>query len=219
MNRRFLYLSSLALALPGCWIYSEDAEPEESSAAGGGTLAAGAAAGGGETGGAMTAPTCVERRATYPAGPYGTGEDDRITNLGFLDPAGAPVNLQSLRADCTYKLAVVTTSAGWCGACREEQPKLQALFEDYSARGVLLLVTLFEDDNYDPAVPRLALDWREHYELTFPVLADPEFLFRDYYDPAQTPMVMLLDLETMQIEDVTNGYVDADVRSLVDTLL
>lgn len=209
-----------AALLPGCWIYEEEATddaPVPDAALPRGGMASGGA--GGESDGGPSPPTCVERRATYPAGPYDTGEDDVIENLGFTDTSGAPVDLQSLRADCTWKLAVVTTSAGWCTACREEQPKLQSLFDDYERRGVVVIVTLFEDDNYEPADTRLAEGWRDRYELTFPVLVDEDFVLGDYYDRNQTPMTMLLDLETMEIQRVMNGYVDADVRSLVDTLL
>ncbi len=208
-------------ALQGCWIYTDDATHDapapvpDAMAAGG---AGGEAGGAGGAGGAGE-PTCPERRAAYPPGPYGTRDGRTIANLGFVDPEGEPVDLQSLRADCTYSLAVVTTSAGWCTACREEQPKLQALFDDYRARGLVVLVTLFEDDNYAPATTRLAEGWRDRYELTLPVLVDAEFVLGDYYDRDQTPMTMLVDLETMRIERIMNGYIDADVRSLVDTLL
>lgn len=217
---------ALALvALPGCWIYTEDAgddpvvrAPDAAESPEGGGGGAGGAGDGGATGG-TTPPTCPERRETYPEGPYGTRDGRTIANLGFVDPEGAPVDFQSLRADCTYSLAVVTTSAGWCTACREEQPKLQALFDDYRARGLVVIVTLFEDDNYAPATTRLAEGWRDRYDLTLPVLVDAPFALGDYYDRDQTPMTMLVDLETMRIERIMNGYIDADVRSLVDTLL
>ena len=215
-----------ALALPGCWIYENDPvdespAPDARAPAGGSDQTGGAGGGSTEdagTGGA-TPPTCVERRAAYPSGPFDTDEDDVIANLAFTDGDGTAVDLQALRADCTWNLAVITTSAGWCTSCREEQPKLQALYDDYKARGLLVVVTLFEDDNYAPATPHLVAGWKERYELTLPVLADIEFVLGDYYDRDQTPMTMVLDLETMQIRRIMTGFIDADVRSIVDTLL
>lgn len=205
-----------AAALSGCWIYSEDREPDRERRERTEDASIAADAGTGDGG---APPTCQERRAVYPSGPYGAAQGKIITNLAFLSTAGEPVTLQDLRADCRYDVAVVTTSAGWCTACREEQPKLQSLFDDYGADGGLVLVTLFEDDNYEPADPDLAKDWQERYELTFPVLADPEFGLGDYYDRDQTPMTMLLDLETMEIRRIMLGYIDADVRSLLESLL
>lgn len=219
---------SAAIALPGCWIYTndpvEDSPVPDATARGGvGGAGEGGAGEGGATGdagqGGTRPPTCVERRVDYPAAPYGEGSDDTIANLAFTDGTGAAVDLQSLRADCTWNVAVVTTSAGWCTSCREEQPKLQALFDRYKASGLLVVVTLFEDDNYEPATPHLVAGWKERYELTLPVLADADFLLGNYYDRAQTPMTMVLDLETMEIRRIMTGFTEADVQSLVETLL
>ena len=216
---RGLWLATAA-ALSGCWIYSEDREPERARRRSADPDAgAGGSGGDAGAGGADAPPTCQERRTSYPAGPYGASQGAVIADLSFLDTTGAPVTLQDLRADCRYDVAVVTTSAGWCTACREEQPKLQSLFDDYAEDGGLVLVTLFEDDNYEPADPELAADWQERYELTFPVLADPAFGLGAYYDRDQTPMTMLLDLETMEIRRIMLGYIDADVRSLLESLL
>ena len=38
----------------------------------------------------------------------------------------------------------LTTSAGWCTACIEEQAALQTLYTDYAGRGVEILVTVFQ---------------------------------------------------------------------------
>lgn len=212
-------------ALPGCWIYVNEPEDEavggnDAAVLGGAGGSSAGGAGGGDAGtGGDAPPTCPERRATYPAGPYDTDENDVIANLAFEGPDGKPVDFQALRADCTANMAVITTSAGWCTACREEQPRLQTLYDDYRARGLLVVVTLFEDDNYAPADADLAEGWRDRYELTFPVLVDAEFRLGDYYDRDQTPMTMILNLETMKIGLIATGYDDDLVRSLVEALL
>lgn len=228
--RTWLKPLALSLLLPGCWIYTEkdnassvdipDATIDAATGGHGDAATGGASTDAGRAGDAAPQPeTCVERRATYPAGPYAKGIDDTIKNLSFVGSDGTPVDFESLRADCKYKLAIVTTSAGWCTACREEQPKIQKFFDDYASHGVLVVVTLFEDDNYDPADADLAAGWKSRYDLTFPVLADPEFGLGAYYDRDQTPMIMVLDLEHMQIKHLMNGFVDSDVRSLINGLL
>jgi hypothetical protein len=196
----------LCLALLGCDAYTQkngDDAPFADAAVSGDAAAEG----------------CVDQRAGYPDGPYGTGEGDVIANLAFTGADGAPLDLASLHAPCGQRLLLVSTSAGWCTACREEQPKLQSLYDDLRADGLVVMVAYFEDDNYEPGTVDLAADWRERYGLSFPVVVDAAFALGDYYDRALTPMSMLVDLETMRIVKVMTGYDDSLVRSLLGARL
>lgn len=155
-------------------------------------------------------------RTTYPAAPYGTAAGSTLANLSFADPNGtATIDLQSLRASGDKRLLMVITSAGWCSACIEEQPELNRLYDTYKDCGLEVLLTVFEDDQTNPATPALAAQWKSSYGNTFPVVADAPFVLKDYYDESYTPMVMFVDLETMEILSIATGQVDAATEAFI----
>ena len=133
-----------------------------------------------------------------------------LANLSFekADASGA-LDLQSLRAAGDKRLLLVATSAGWCTACIQEQPELNRLYETYADCGLEILLSVFEDQDTNPATPALAAQWKETYGNAFPVVADAPFVLKDYYDENYTPMVMFVDLDTMEILSISTGQVDA----------
>lgn len=158
-------------------------------------------------------------RGSFPAGPYGTHEGERLQNHRFLAPGGDELELQELRADETARLLLLVTAAGWCIACIEEQPSLQRLHDERAADGLRVVVTVFEDSEFAPAHAEDAADWASDHSLSFPVVADPDFALRDYYDSSLTPMNMLVRAGSMTIERITTGWDPGLVESLVEALL
>ena len=160
-------------------------------------------------------------RVSYPEGPYGVEVGDTIEDLSFLQPTGDEVRLSELYLNPRKRLLLVTTSAEWCTACIKEQPKLQELYERYQARGLGVVVTLFQDNNFEPATPALAAEWRERYELSFKVWADPKSpsTFSPYYDVNLTPMVMLIELDSMSVRYLTQGFDEEGVVRQIEATL
>lgn len=159
-------------------------------------------------------------RLGYPSAPYGTAAGTTLANLSFADPNGtATVDFQSLRASGDKRLLMVITSAGWCSACIEEQPELNRLYDTYKDCGLELLLTVFEDDQTYPATPALAARWKSSYRNLFPVVADAPFVLRNYYDESYTPMVMFVDLETMEILSISTGQVDQSTEGFIQRRL
>lgn len=160
------------------------------------------------------APACgsatASPRPAYPDGPFGLTAGDHLANLSFAKPDGSgSLDLQSLRAAGDKRLLLVATSAGWCTACIQEQPELNRLYETYGDCGLEILLSVFEDQDTNPATPALAAQWKETYGNLFPVVADAPFVWKDYYDENYTPMVMFVDLDTMEILSISTGQVDA----------
>lgn len=173
-----------------------------------------------EESGAECAAVTAVPRATYPAGPYGTATGATLSNLAFADPDGtSTIDLQSLRAAGDKRLLMLITSAGWCSACIEEQPELNRLYDTYNDCGLEVLLTVFEDDQTNPATPALAAQWKNSYSNTFPVVADAPFVLKDYYDESYTPMVMFVDLETMEILSIATGQVDQSTEGFIQQQL
>lgn len=169
---------------------------------------------GGEGGGAP-----VGDRGAYPSSNIGKTEGMTLENLSFPLGEDETFQIADIYDDAANKVLLVTTSAGWCSACIEEQPKLAQLHEEYAARGLFILITLFENADFAPADIRLAQSWKRRYELPFTVVADPDFQFSDYYDRDATPMTMLVDVENMLILKIATGFNEPEVRAIIEAVI
>ena len=154
-------------------------------------------------------------RGTYPAAPYGTDECSVIDNHSFTLGDGNAFSLGEVYADADAKLLLLITSAGWCTACIEEQPQLEAWHNTYSSQGLRVVGTLFADENDSPVGAEYAANWKSQYGLTFPVVADTEQVLSNYYDASAAPMNMLIHVETMQILSVIVGANAAAVEEII----
>ena len=159
-------------------------------------------------------------RTKYPQEGHGVTVGSILAPLTFVNPDGSTFSLDAdVRADEHHRVLLLTTTAGWCASCKEEQGKLRALYRDLSDHGFLIVSAMFEDDNYGPATPEQAGDWKSRYELPYPVVADPPFVLSAYYDESRTPMMMVVDVDTMEILLLTTGYDETAIRSVVEANL
>ena len=160
-------------------------------------------------------------RDQYPAGPFGTSEGTLIADHSFSTTENAPVSMRSWRSDASKTLLLVSTGAGWCSACREEQPKLVDLHNKYKDQGLVVTVAIFEDGNSNPATQQVAQSWKEQYSLPFDVVLDPSTAaspggqFGAYYDASLAPMNMIVDLRSMEILKVATGSISSDYESII----
>ncbi|OGQ90204.1 MAG: hypothetical protein A2289_03740 [Deltaproteobacteria bacterium RIFOXYA12_FULL_58_15] len=158
-------------------------------------------------------------RHGYLAGPFGTDVGAVIENLALVAADGSLFALERIHHDGNNRLLLIMTAAGWCGACIEEQPTLQGLYEMYGANGLAVLVALFEDDQFNPADAALAAAWTQQYHVTFPVLADPHFVFDAYYDSTLTPMQMFVDVCSMEILKIGTGSDASAIEAIIEARL
>ena len=169
-------------------------------------------------GGAPSAPQTPSDRSAYPPGPYDTGEGDVLGPLSFVAVDGGPFDVDTaVFADPQARVLLMNTAAGWCGACVEEQPVLQALVQDRPALSVV--VALFEDADGAPADAALARDWQARHAVAFDVVADPSFQLQAFYDPSLTPMNMVVDVDTMTIRRIGTGFDELAVTAIIDAIL
>jgi len=158
-------------------------------------------------------------RDGYPPGPYGTTADTVIANLQFTTAEGDPLSFEDLYADGDNRLLLISTAAGWCTSCREEQPKLQSLHAQHHARGLVVLLALFEDAAYATATAAEAARWKDRNSLTFDVVADEAFALSAYYDPMSTPMNMMVDVASMKILWLTTGWDQTTIDAIIQSRL
>ena len=175
---------------------------------------------GGEDGGDNGGDVCLTEasgdRSTYPVAPYGTSECAVIDNHSFTTADGSTLSLGDIYADADAKVLLLTTSAGWCPACIEEQPTLEAWHNTYGSQGLRVVGTLFADENDSPVGAEYAANWINNYSLTFPVVADTEQVLSAYYDSSKAPMNMIINVATMQIVRVIIGADTATVQSIIE---
>lgn len=153
---------------------------------------------------------------TYPAGPYGTAVGARIAPLEFPTVSGGDFSFdQSIFQDESVKLVLLSTAAGWCTACREEQPALVELYNDHREEGLMVILAIFEDNDSSPVTPEFAQGWVNQYGIPFPSLIDEFNDFASFYEPTLAPMNMFFDGETMEIIDITIGALDEPTANAI----
>jgi hypothetical protein len=157
--------------------------------------------------------------AAYPAGPYGKEVGKTIKNHSFRDPAAkADVHLADLyKGD--KKILMINASAGWCMACKQEAIELKALYDKYSGKGLEIWFTLFEDYNGEPADEAFWKSWTGTTSPNYPVLLDTEYQLGAYYNKDETPLNLMIRLDTMTIVFLHTGFEAAAVEEKLAQLL
>lgn len=151
----------------------------------------------------------------YAPGPFGVEEGDTVADLSVPTAAGGTFSFGDVYRDDDVRLVLVSTAAGWCTACREEQPALVELFDEYEDDGLLVVVAIFEDDFSSPVTPEYASGWTRQYGLDFPVLVDARNQFGAFYDSDLAPMNLFIDGETMEIIQLGIGFDEGVARALI----
>lgn len=142
--------------------------------------------------------------------------DPDLDDFTWVDADGNPVRLY----DFADKIVLLNTGAFWCTACREETPSLQAdLWEKYQDTGEFVLIQLIvETADYQPATPQTAAEWRDEFDVTYTVCADPDWSLQPWFTMSAIPFNMLLD-RGVKISLATHEY-DKDYFSyLIESLL
>ena len=180
-----------------------------------------------------------EPREAYPGGPYGSRAGAIIENFGFLGwhaPKTSnydtsklePVSLGQLYdpdGSKGVKLLVMTSTAVWCSACKQEYRDMAGSVAAYEAKGVRFLGALFQDaslPNPKPAKPSDLVLWAKTFDVTFPFVLDPALKLGSFFDVEATPMEMIVDAKTMKILKISEGWVtkgDGSLWSDLDKLL
>lgn len=157
-----------------------------------------------------------EGASGYPDGPFGTSVGSQVAPQEFPTVTGGTFSFeQDIFADEDVKLVLVSTAAGWCTACREEQPALVELFNEHSDEGLLVVLAIFEDNNSGVVTPEFAQGWVNQYGIPFPALIDEFNDFASFYEPTLAPMNMFLDGTTMEVIDITIGALDESTANAI----
>jgi len=100
----------------------------------------------------------------------------------YLD--GKPLNLASEKGNVIF----LNVWATWCGPCRFETPELQALQNQYAAKG-LKVIGVSVDEGETEAVKTFVAEQK----ITYPIALDPEGRIANLLQTTVLPTSLLLD--------------------------
>lgn len=107
----------------------------------------------------------------------------------YYDPAGTK----------GVKLLLLNTAAIWCSACVSEHRTLPERQAELGPQGLVILSTLFQDAEREPASMADVERWIDKFKTNFPMVADPDLELGLYASPDSAPLNMLVDPRSMKI--------------------
>jgi hypothetical protein len=157
------------------------------------------------------APSCAA--PNYPSEGVGTEVGDVAKNacfVGYRAPdrvAPSEAHRETVALSDYYdpagtkgvSLLLVNTAAIWCSACVAEHGTLPERAAELAPEGFVVLSTLFQDGQRNPADMSDLERWIENFGPNFPMVADPDLQLGVYASPDSAPLNMLVDPRSMKI--------------------
>ena len=128
------------------------------------------------------------------------------------DIQGKLVRLSDLRG----QPVLINLWATWCYPCREEMPSMNALYKDYSTKGLVMLAIAMDEEGKAVVAP-----FMQAYRLTFSVLLDPQNMLGTRLQVPGIPTSYLLDKRgrIVGFEIGARDWNSYQIRRLLDQLL
>ena len=128
-------------------------------------------------------------------------------------PDGAPISLEAFGD----RLVLLNFWATWCTPCTIEMPTLEALWQEYRERGLVVIGV-----SVDRGAPRALLEpYIRHHGLTFPVLLDPDSRAAGAWRVTGIPATFVVRPGGL-VAGMAAGareWNSAEMRALIETLL
>jgi peroxiredoxin len=107
-------------------------------------------------------------------------------NFSLKDLDGKTIRLDDFRG----KPVLLNFWATWCKACKDELPSMQRLYKSLEKEGVEVIAVSIDRRNFDRVQ-----SFVDEYQLTFPVLLDPDQKARKDYFILGLPTSYLIDAD------------------------
>jgi peroxiredoxin len=134
--------------------------------------------------------------------------------VGALAPAfelnaagGKSLGLAQLRG----QVVLINFWASWCGPCRTEMPRLDALYRKYKAAGVTLVGVNVEPSSAD------AMNYLKSTPVTFPILFDTDSKVSKLYEVEGMPSTVILDRKGT-VRYIHRGYKPGEEDAYLDQI-
>lgn len=145
-------------------------------------------------------------------------EAETIPNLAFTTADGESFTLyEDVFGNEDNKLLLMTSVAGWCQPCIQEQADLKKLHRDFGGKGLYVLAAMFETEiPKQKPTGNFVKGWVSKYELPYQMVVDGDFVLGPFFENERTPPLnMLVRAKDKKILTVTSGYDDQLIRSLI----
>lgn len=129
-------------------------------------------------------------------------EDLRGGNAGLKDYKG--------------KVVLLNFWATWCMPCRAEMPSMETLWQKYKEQDFVIVAI-----SIDEGSKKRVETFTKIFDLSFPVLLDPESKVNDLYKVSNMPTSFLIDRNGKVISRIvgSDDWVSEDAIELVEDLL
>lgn len=105
--------------------------------------------------------------------------------------------------DYKGKPVVLNFWASWCGPCREEQPRLQAVYDQYKDQGVVFIGANIRDPDESAAKAYL-----EEFGVSYPAFYDPTSKTAFLYKVQAIPTTVFIGKDGKIVERVLGGLTE-----------
>ncbi|GLC87770.1 peroxiredoxin family protein [Lysinibacillus piscis] len=144
------------------------------------------------------------------------GDTAPAITLTSLD--GENINLQDLRG----KKVVLNFWATWCPPCKAEMPHMQEYYEQHAKKDnveiLAVNLTKEERDVTEDAKIDTVMTFKDSFELTFPILLDPNHVAGSTYQIIAIPTTYFIDSKGI-IQRAIKGPMNVDMlQQYVDEL-
>ncbi len=128
------------------------------------------------------------------------------------DVSGQKISLSQYRG----KVVILNFWATWCPPCREEMPSMEALYQKYKERGLVILAVNV-DDNGETAVKKFL----HKTPYSFPIVLDTDNVSQHVYGVFRFPESFIIDREGTVVEKIIGGrdWNSSGASKMLDFLL
>jgi thiol-disulfide isomerase/thioredoxin len=144
----------------------------------------------------------------------GVLKGNTAANFTEPDSNGTPFSLEFFRGSVI--LLNITTM--WCNPCRQEAGELMALYDEYKAQGLEIVMIVLEDEDQNIADLSDLVRWVNEFNLTFPVLYDPDSSTKNLYQAINVPTNIIIDRDFV-IQYRQSGYRPPEILETIQKLL
>ena len=141
---------------------------------------------------------------------------DTLDDFTLIDCDGNLVNL----SDFSDKKAILlSVHAGWCSVCKQQAATLEDQYQKYKEKGFITLAFVTEDEYKGHINGEYCTNYKEHYNMTHPVLIDPHFqLSKNWFDSGSAPLNIILD-GNRKIHHIMVGAADSSIDRTIEELV